>query len=98
MNRIFGSSKPKAPKATINDAISSVSCSKACMWFDGLYSLTDANTGKQTDTRVESIEVKIKKLDAELMKYKDQMAKLKPGPAQSAVKQKALNVLKQKKL
>jgi charged multivesicular body protein 5 len=37
-------------------------------------------------------------LDVELKKYKDQMAKLRDGPAKNAVKQKALRVLKQKKM
>lgn len=34
----------------------------------------------QTDTRVASIEVKIKKLDGELGRYKEQMSKLRNGP------------------
>ncbi|KAJ3126738.1 cell division control protein [Nowakowskiella sp. JEL0407] len=51
-----------------------------------------------TDSRVDSVEVKIKKLDAELVKYKDQMSKMREGPAKNAVKQRALRVLKQKKL
>lgn len=34
----------------------------------------------QTDTRIGSIEVKIKKLDGELIRYKEQMAKLRNGP------------------
>ena len=34
----------------------------------------------QTDTRMSSIEVKIKKLDGELAKYKEQMSKLRNGP------------------
>jgi hypothetical protein len=34
----------------------------------------------QTDTRIGSIEVKIKKLDAELGAFKSQMAKLREGP------------------
>jgi charged multivesicular body protein 5 len=37
-------------------------------------------------------------LDVELKKYKDQMAKMREGPAKNAVKQKALRVLKQKKM
>jgi charged multivesicular body protein 5 len=74
MNRFFGTSKPKAPKATLNDAISS------------------------TDARVDGVEVKMKRLDAELTKYRDQMKKMKDGPAKNAVKQKALRVLQQKKL
>ncbi len=34
----------------------------------------------QTDTRIGSVEVKIKKLDAELSAFKAQMAKLREGP------------------
>lgn len=34
----------------------------------------------KTDARVGSIEVKIKKLDGELGRYKEQMSKLRPGP------------------
>lgn len=34
----------------------------------------------QTDTRIGSIEVKIKKLDGELARYKEQMSKLRNGP------------------
>ncbi|RKP20461.1 charged multivesicular body protein 5 [Rozella allomycis CSF55] len=74
MNRFFGSSKPKAPKPTLNDAI------------------------EKMDSRTESVEVKVKKLDAELARYKDQMSKMKDGPAKNAIKSKALRVLKQKKL
>lgn len=33
-----------------------------------------------TDARVDSVEVKIKKLDAELLRYKEQMAKMREGP------------------
>ena len=34
----------------------------------------------QTDTRMASIEVKIKKLDGELARYKEQMSRLRNGP------------------
>lgn len=34
----------------------------------------------QTDARTAAIEVKVKKLDAELQVYKDKMAKMKAGP------------------
>ena len=37
------------------------------------------------------------KLDVELKKYKDQMAKMRDGPQKNMVKQRALQVLKQKK-
>jgi charged multivesicular body protein 5 len=51
----------------------------------------------KVDQRAENIDGKIKTLDAELRKYKDQMAKMREGPAKNAVKQKALRVLKQRK-
>ncbi|XP_045207180.1 charged multivesicular body protein 5-like isoform X1 [Mercenaria mercenaria] len=50
------------------------------------------------DSRGESIDKKIARLDAELKKYKDQMAKMRNGPAKNSVKQKAMRVLKQKKM
>jgi len=50
------------------------------------------------DSRADSIEKKIARLDQELVKYKDQMKKMRDGPAKNAVKQKALRVLKQKKM
>jgi charged multivesicular body protein 5 len=49
------------------------------------------------DSRAESVDKKIARLDAELRKYKDQMSKMREGPGKNAVKQKALRVLKQKK-
>lgn len=59
-------------------------------------SLQDAITS--TDARVASIEVKIKKLDAELGRYKEQMSKLRNGPGKNAIQQRALRTLKQKKM
>ncbi len=50
------------------------------------------------DSRGESIEKKIAKLEQEVAKYSDQMKKMRDGPAKNAVKQKALRVLKQKKV
>ncbi|EDO49015.1 predicted protein [Nematostella vectensis] len=49
------------------------------------------------DSRGESIEKKIAKLDQELLKYKDQMKKMRDGPSKNMLKQRALRVLKQKK-
>ena len=49
------------------------------------------------DSRGESVEKKIAKLDQELAKYSDQMKKMREGPAKNAVKAKALRLLKQKK-
>lgn len=37
----------------------------------------------QTDGRIASIEVKIKKLDGELMRYKEQMSKMRNGPGKA---------------
>ncbi|KAG0370165.1 charged multivesicular body protein 5 [Gamsiella multidivaricata] len=59
-------------------------------------SLTDAITA--TDLRVDAVEVKIRKLDAELIKYKDQMKKMRDGPAKNSVKAKAMRILKERKL
>ncbi|XP_035906784.1 charged multivesicular body protein 5 [Anopheles stephensi] len=58
-------------------------------------SISDCISG--VDARAETIEGKIKTLDNELRKYKDQMAKMREGPAKNAVKQKAMRVLKQRK-
>ncbi|KAG6880172.1 hypothetical protein C0992_004624 [Termitomyces sp. T32_za158] len=74
MNRFFGSSAPKKPKPTLQDAITSI------------------------DGRVASIEVKVKKLDTELVRYKEQLSKLRNGPGKNAVQQRALRTLRQKKL
>lgn len=59
-------------------------------------SLTDAIAS--TDTRVSSLEVKLKKLDAELSVFKNQMSKMREGPGKAAVQQRALRVLKQKRM
>uniref|UniRef100_A0A8C1NXB9 Charged multivesicular body protein 5a n=1 Tax=Cyprinus carpio TaxID=7962 RepID=A0A8C1NXB9_CYPCA len=50
------------------------------------------------DTRIESVDKKIARIDAELMKYKDQMKKMRDGPSKNTVKQKAMRVLKQKRM
>ncbi|KAJ3258713.1 hypothetical protein HK103_003307 [Boothiomyces macroporosus] len=52
----------------------------------------------KTDERADAVHVKIRKLDAELMRYKDQMQNMREGPGKNAIKQKAVRVLKQKKL
>jgi len=54
---------------------------------------------KALDTRVNSLDEKIKKLDQELYLCKDKMNKMKPGSAPyNSYKQKALKILKQKKM
>ncbi|KHJ41790.1 SNF7 family protein [Trichuris suis] len=50
------------------------------------------------DARGESIDRKIARLDQELGKYRDQMRKLNDGPTKNAIKQKALRVLRQKRM
>eukprot|EP00698_Gefionella_okellyi_P020581 TRINITY_DN6477_c0_g1_i1.p1 TRINITY_DN6477_c0_g1~~TRINITY_DN6477_c0_g1_i1.p1 ORF type:complete len:220 (+),score=39.47 TRINITY_DN6477_c0_g1_i1:103-762(+) len=53
---------------------------------------------KKVEERGDSLETKIKKLDAELVKYREQLKKTRPGPAQEGIKQRALRILKQKKM
>ncbi|XP_048438874.1 vacuolar protein sorting-associated protein 60.1 isoform X1 [Pyrus x bretschneideri] len=48
--------------------------------------------------RGETVDEKIKKLDIELNRYKEQIKKTRPGPAQEAVKSRAMRVLKQKRM
>ncbi|KAI9700030.1 MAG: hypothetical protein M1836_002564 [Candelina mexicana] len=50
------------------------------------------------DTRIESIDVKLAKLNAELTAYQQRMAKMRDGPGKTAIKQKALKVLQQRKM
>merc|ERR1712226_25490 len=59
-------------------------------------SLTDQTAS--IDSRITTVDKKISLLDAELLKYKTQMAKMRPGPTKKQVQQKAIRVLKQKKL
>ncbi|KAI0249936.1 vacuolar protein sorting-associated protein 60 [Lactifluus subvellereus] len=53
---------------------------------------------EQTDARSAAIEVKVKKLDGELVRYKEQMSKLRNGPGKEAIQQRALRTLKQKRM
>ena len=50
------------------------------------------------ETRMESIDVKLSKLSAELSTYQTRLAKMRDGPGKSALKQKALKVLQQRKM
>lgn len=93
MNRIFGRGKPKEPPPNMSDMITKVSGI-----VQSKYGIINTNLFNQVDERGDNIEKKISKLDVELKKYKDQMAKMREGPAKNAVKQKALRVLKQKKM
>ncbi|KAK1409714.1 hypothetical protein QVD17_36243 [Tagetes erecta] len=59
-------------------------------------SLNDATD--RINKRGESVDEKIKRLDVELARYKEQIKKTRPGPAQEAVKARAMRVLKQKRM
>ncbi|XP_046330698.1 charged multivesicular body protein 5-like [Haliotis cracherodii] len=50
------------------------------------------------DSRGDSVDKKISRLDQELNKYRNQMKKMRDGPSKNMVKQKAMRVLKQKKM
>jgi charged multivesicular body protein 5 len=52
----------------------------------------------QVDTRIESLDVKLAKLNAELTAYQQKLAKMRDGPGKTAIKQKALKVLQQRKM
>jgi charged multivesicular body protein 5 len=47
---------------------------------------------------MESIDVKLAKLNAELSAYQQKIAKMRDGPGKTALKQKALKVLQQRKM
>lgn len=51
-----------------------------------------------TDARADSIQVKISRLDAELGRYRDQMKRMRDGPGKAAVQQRAIRVLRQKRM
>ncbi|KAI9858200.1 MAG: hypothetical protein M1813_007849 [Trichoglossum hirsutum] len=53
---------------------------------------------QNVDTHVESIDVKLAKLNAELTGYQQKLAKMRDGPGKTAIKQKALKVLQRRKM
>eukprot|EP00197_Chlamydomonas_leiostraca_P014229 CAMPEP_0202885486 /NCGR_PEP_ID=MMETSP1391-20130828/41688_1 /ASSEMBLY_ACC=CAM_ASM_000867 /TAXON_ID=1034604 /ORGANISM="Chlamydomonas leiostraca, Strain SAG 11-49" /LENGTH=222 /DNA_ID=CAMNT_0049568737 /DNA_START=44 /DNA_END=712 /DNA_ORIENTATION=- len=55
-------------------------------------------TTDKLNLRGDKVDDQIKKLDDQLVKYKEQIKKTRPGPAQDAIKRRALQILKQKKL
>ncbi|XP_057539367.1 vacuolar protein sorting-associated protein 60.2-like isoform X2 [Amaranthus tricolor] len=57
-----------------------------------------SSCGYDINKRGETVDEKIKRLDAELARYKEQLKKTRPGPAQEAVKARAMRVLKQKRM
>ncbi|CAB3396539.1 unnamed protein product [Caenorhabditis bovis] len=56
------------------------------------------NAIANVESRSESIDKKIQKLDADLLKMKEQMSKMREGPSKNLIKQKALRILKQKRM
>ncbi|KAI9741318.1 MAG: hypothetical protein M1834_003035 [Cirrosporium novae-zelandiae] len=50
------------------------------------------------DTHIESIDVKLSKLNAELTTYQQRMTKMRDGPGKTAIKQKALKILQRRKM
>lgn len=56
------------------------------------------DTTEKINKRGDTVEEKIRKLDTELARYKEQIKKTRPGPAQEAVKARAMRVLKQKRM
>lgn len=50
------------------------------------------------DGRIETIDVKLAKLNAELTTYQQRLSKMRDGPGKTAIKQKALKVLQQRKM
>lgn len=59
---------------------------------------TIQDSTERINKRGDTVDEKIKKLDAELARYREQIKKTRPGPAQEAVKARAMRVLKQKKM
>ncbi|KAK1322762.1 hypothetical protein QJS10_CPA02g01056 [Acorus calamus] len=59
---------------------------------------TIQDASERINKRGESVDDKIKRLDAELSRYKEQIKKTRPGPSQEAVKARAMRVLKQKRM
>lgn len=51
-----------------------------------------------TESRADATYAKISRLDAELGRYRDQMKRMREGPGKAAVQQRALRVLKQKRM
>lgn len=94
MNRLFGA-KNTTPKPTLNSAISKVS--SLPFPFQPL-----ANAGPpphvQTESHVDSLDVKLAKINAELTTYQTRMAKMRDGPGKTALRQKALKLLQRRKM
>lgn len=57
-----------------------------------------SSTTKKLDTRTSELDAKIRDADRELMELKTKMASVPEGPVKNGLKQKALNILKRKKV
>eukprot|EP00249_Psilotum_nudum_P009648 c22064_g1_i1 orf=242-949(-) len=60
--------------------------------------LTVEEATERINKRGDTVDEKIKKLDVELFRYKEQIKKTRPGPAQEAIKARAMRILKQKRM
>ncbi|MCJ1314655.1 hypothetical protein MMC25_008337 [Agyrium rufum] len=58
---------------------------------------TLASAMSNVDTHVESLDVKLSKLNAELTTYQQKLSKMRDGPGKSALKQKALKLLQRRR-
>ncbi|KAM0862392.1 hypothetical protein ACQ4PT_045282 [Festuca glaucescens] len=52
----------------------------------------------QVNKRGESVDEKVRKLDEELARYKEQIRRTRPGPSQEAIKARAIRLLKHKRM
>jgi charged multivesicular body protein 5 len=106
MKKIFGAKKNKDPPPTIQDATDRVCIihpKQSSLQFSNPYSdfsiyINLIDSSSQITKRGDTVDEKIKKLDAELARYKEQIKKTRPGPAQEAVKARAMRVLKQRRM
>ncbi|CAH2074111.1 unnamed protein product [Thlaspi arvense] len=109
MKRIFGAKNNKEPPPSIQDAsdrVSTISLLDSFVFYS-FFSISFKECGELgfwessisgINKRGESVEDKVKRLDVELCKYKEQIKRTRPGPAQEAIKARAMRVLKQKKM
>lgn len=91
---------PKKPsKPTLQDAISTVRArEQLARSVSHERCLTRVVDVCQTDSRANQIDQKIRLLENDLRKLKDQMAKMPPGSSKNALQQRALNILRQKRM
>ena len=52
----------------------------------------------QLDTRIESVDVQLAKINAELTTYQQRISKMRDGPGKQAMRQKAMKVLQRRKM